>query len=72
MRELESRSEQELAIAIQQCYRHVFYPSRDRVGASEIDLAHSAIDMHSASDQPGAGQQQIVRALRDLRKLRLS
>ena len=71
VRELEARSEQELAIAIQQCYRHIFYPSRDRVGAGGVDLAHSAIDVHSASDQPGAGQQQIVRALRDLRKLRL-
>ena len=69
--ELEARSEQELAIAIQQCYRHIFYPSRDRVGRSSVDLAHSAIDMHSASDQPGAGQLQIERALRDLRKLRL-
>ena len=72
VRELEARSEQELAIAIQQCYRHVFYPSRNRVGVSDIDLAHSAIDIHSASDQPGAGQRQIVRALRDLKKLRLS
>ena len=72
VRELEARSEQELAIAVQQCYRHVFYPSRNRVGASDVDLAHSAIDMHSTSDQPGAGQQQIVRALRDLRKLRLA
>jgi len=72
VRELEARSEQELAIAIQQCYRHVFYPSRNRVGTSEVDLAHSAIDVHSASDQPGAGQQQISRALRDLKKLRLS
>ena len=72
VREMETRSEQELAIAIQQCYRHVFYPSRNRVGASDVDLAHSAIDVHSASDQPGAGQQQIVRALRDLKKLRLS
>ena len=72
VRELEARSEQELAIAIQQCYRHVFYPSRNRVGASDVDLAHSALDMHSTSDQPGAGQQQIVRALRDLRKLRLA
>ena len=71
VRELEVRSEQELAIAIQQCYRHVFYPSRNRVGDSEVDLAHSAIDVHSASDRPGDGQQQIVRVLRDLRKLRL-
>ena len=72
VRELEARSEQELAIAIQQCYRHVFYPSRNRVAASDVELAHSAIDVHSASDQPGAGQRQIVRALRDLNKLRLS
>ena len=72
VRELEARSEQELAIAIQQCYRHVFYPSRNRVAASDVELAHSAIDVHSASDQPGAGQRQIVRALRDLNKLRQS
>ena len=72
VREMEARSEQELAIAIQQCYRHVFYSSRNRIGASGVDLAHTAIDIHSASDRPGAGQQQIVRALRDLGKLRLS
>ena len=72
IREMEARSEQELAIAIQQCYRHVFYPSRNRVGTSDVDLAHSAIDIHSTSDRPGAGQQQVVRALRGLKKLRLS
>ena len=72
VREMEARSEQELAIAIQQCYRHVFYPSRNRVGTSDVELAHSAIDTHSTSDRPGAGQQQIVRTLRDLNKLRLS
>ena len=71
VRELEARSEQELAITVQQCYRHVFYPSRHRVGASGADLAHSAIDVHSTSDRPGVGQQQVVRALRDLGKLRL-
>ena len=72
VRELEARSEQELANAVQQCYRHLFYPSRDRVRGSSVDLAHSAIDTPSASDRPGAGQQQVVRALRDLGKLRLS
>ena len=71
VRELEARSEQELAISVQQCYRHVFYPSRHRVGASGADLEHSAIDVHSTSDRPGVGQQQVVRALRDLGKLRL-
>ena len=71
VRELEARSEQELALAVQHCYRHVFYPSRDRPGESGADLAHTAIDIQSASEQPGAGQQQVVRVLRDLRKLRL-
>ena len=68
--ELEARSEHELALAVQQCYRHVFYPSRHRVEGSDVDLAHSAIDTHSASDQPGAGQQHIARVLGDLNKLR--
>jgi hypothetical protein len=71
VREWEARSEQELAIAIQQCYRHIFYPSKNRVGDSLVDLAHSAIDIQSASEKPGSGQQQVVRALRDLKKLRL-
>ena len=39
IRELEARSEQELAIAVQQCYRHVFYPSRNRVGAVSAALS---------------------------------
>ncbi len=72
VREIDSRSESEVAIAIQQCYRHVFYPSRTRVPGATVDLAHSALDIHSASEKPGAGQQQVVRALRELRKLRTS
>ncbi len=72
VREWEARSEQELAISIQQCHRHIFYPSKNRVGTSPVDLAHSAVDIQSASEKPGSGQQQIVRSLRDLKKLRLS
>ena len=71
IRDREARSEQKLAIAIQQCYRHVFYPSRNRIGTHGVDLAHTAIDIPSASNQPGAGQQQVARALRDLKKLRV-
>ena len=69
--EMEARSEQELALAIQQAYRHVLYPSANRADP-DVALAHTAIDIHSASDQPGVGQRHIVRALRDLQKLRLA
>ena len=34
--------------------------------ASGVDLDHSVIDLPATSDQPGAGQQQVVRALREL------
>ena len=70
VRELESRSEAELAIAVQQCYRHVFYPSSNRLSSQGGDLAYTVIDTPSSSDRPGAGQQQVVRVLRDLNKLR--
>ena len=72
IRELEAGSEHALAIAIQQCYRHIFYPSRNRIEVSGADLDHSAIDLPASSAQPGAGQQQVVRALRELGKLRLA
>ncbi len=72
VRELESRSEAGLALAVQQCYRHVFYPSRNRLPSGDIDLAYTAIDTPSTSDRPGAGQRQVVRLLRDLNKLRTS
>ena len=71
VRELETKSEQMVAVSIQQCYRHVLYPSRNRIGSSTVDLAHSALDIPSASQKPGAGQNEIVRALRDQGKLRL-
>ncbi len=70
--QLEAASEKDLAISIQQCYRHVFYPSRNRVGSGTVDLAHTAMELPSVSDTPGSGQQQIVRALRELNKLRLA
>jgi hypothetical protein len=39
-----------------------------------VDLAHAAVDIHSASERPGSGQQQIERTLRESanQKLRLS
>ncbi|MCY4155850.1 MAG: DUF499 domain-containing protein [Gammaproteobacteria bacterium] len=71
VREREARSQHDLAITIQQCYRHVFCPSRFNIVTQGVDLAHTVIEMQSTSDQPGAGQRQIERALRELNKLRL-
>jgi hypothetical protein len=70
VREEESKSEAKVAIAVQQCFRHVFYPSSSRIGASTVSVAHTALDAHSVSEKPGAGQQQVVRQLREARKLR--
>jgi Protein of unknown function (DUF499) len=68
--ELEGNSERDVAAAIQQCYRHIFYPSRHRMGLSDVDLAHTAVDIPSAGERPGSGQLQVERTLRELGKLR--
>ncbi|MBR0679338.1 ATP-binding protein [Roseomonas eburnea] len=70
VREQEAKSEAEVAIAVQQCFRHIFFPSNLRIGSSTVSLAHTALEVHGASEKPGAGQQQVVRQLREARKLR--
>lgn len=57
------RSELDVALAIQQCYRHLLYPSRHRLDGAVVDLAHTAIEVEKASEKPGMGQQQVVSAL---------
>ncbi|MBR0761571.1 ATP-binding protein [Bradyrhizobium japonicum] len=69
--ELEKKSETEAAIAIQQCYRHILYPSRNALGGTgTVQLAHSVIDIQNASERPGSGQIQIVRQLQSQNKVR--
>ncbi len=72
VREEEAKSDAEIAIAIQQTFRHLFYPSQSRLPGAAVSLAHSALDIHSASEKPGSGQLQVVRALRDYQKLRVA
>ncbi|WP_295430572.1 DUF499 domain-containing protein [uncultured Thiodictyon sp.] len=64
-------SESDLAVAIQQCYRHVLYASKHRIEGANLDLAHTAIDMQGASNKPGQGQKQVIEILRANNKLRL-
>ncbi|MFW5655497.1 MAG: ATP-binding protein [Roseicyclus sp.] len=68
--ELESKAETEAAVAIQNCYRHLLYPSpRSLEGPGTTPLAHSAIDVQNASEKPGSGQLQVLRQLKAQRKL---
>lgn len=70
VQELWQRSDMELATAVQQCYRHLFFPSRNqRIEGAAVDLAHTAFEVSSASEKPGQGQQQVLRALADNQKL---
>lgn len=64
-------SKQRLALAVQQCYRHIFYPSRNRLEGISCDLAHTVVDIQTASDRPGDGQKQVVTQLQNAAKLRL-
>ena len=65
-------SKQQMAIAIQQAYRHVFYPSKTaRQEGAPVELAHTTVELQAASARPGSGQEQVVRVLIDMNKLRL-
>ncbi len=70
IREFDGKAEHALAEEIQQCYQHVFYPSRTRLPRTDVDLDHVALSVHQASDSPGAGQTQVLRTLRDHKKVR--
>ncbi len=71
IRRLFGEAERDVATAIQQAYRHVLYPSRARLEGATVDLEHAAVELPSAGAEPGKGQQQVVRVLRDNHKLRL-
>jgi len=58
-----------VAVAILQCYRHLFYPSNVPIGSSGAKLGHTTIELQNASDSPGNGQLHIKRALRAQKKL---
>lgn len=68
--EEEAKARAKVAIAVQQCFRHVFYPSDRHRQDSRVTLAHTALDTHSVSEKPGAGQDHVVRHLSDIGKLR--
>ena len=62
-------SELNVAIAVLQSYRHLFFPSNNALGSDKAKLAHTAVDLPSTSEHPGNGQKFIKRALRDQKKI---
>jgi len=55
--------------AIQLCYRHIFYPSRQAL-SPDTELAHSAVEVHQ-NDTLDNGQRPPTQVLRETNKLRL-
>jgi hypothetical protein len=65
LQELYRKSESDVAIGIQRCYRHIFFPSRLRVESSGVDLGHTALDYGTTAERPGDGQKHVVTYLRE-------
>jgi hypothetical protein len=59
----------DVAMAILQCYRHLFYPSSARMAGTQLDLGHTIIELSGAGDAPGNGQHQVERVLHEQKKL---
>ena len=70
VKERYGQAQQGFALAVQQCYRHVFYPERGQW--PKVPLTHAAITVTSASSEPGVGQKQVERVLREARELVLA
>lgn len=69
--ELERQSELELSLSVQNCYQHVFFPSKAGIKPSIAELAHTVVDIPEAANQLGDGHSQVVQHLRKQNELRL-
>lgn len=70
LKERYQKSRQELAIGIQQAYRHLFYPTNTvQQNGQNVTLAHTSIDLPNTAANPGSGQAHIIRILESLGKL---
>lgn len=67
VKERHGLAQKAFALAVQQAYRHVFYPERGPW--PEAPLVHAAITITNASSEPGVGQKQVERVLREAGEL---
>src|SRR5258708_2998837 len=59
----------DIALAILQCYRYLFYPSSSPMVGTQLPLGQTGIELSGAGDTPGNGQHQVQRVLHDQKKL---
>lgn len=69
VKEEDKKSRHYVATAVLQCYRHLFFPHHLAMPGSDLPVAHAVIEVHNASPDPGNGQAQVARVLRDHNKL---
>jgi hypothetical protein len=67
LRELKTEALHRAAVAVQQAYRHVFFPSGQALDNS--GLAHLVLETDNTAANPGDGQKAILRTLRDHQKI---
>lgn len=67
VKERHGLAQKAFALAVQQAYRHVFYPERGPW--PEAPLVHAAVTITNASSEPGVGQKQVERVLREAGEL---
>ncbi|GIU78629.1 MAG: hypothetical protein KatS3mg005_1867 [Bryobacteraceae bacterium] len=58
----------QIAQAILQCYRHVFYPSATPMAGTTLPLGHTILELTNP-DNPGNGQTHVERVLHEQKKL---
>ncbi len=68
IRELAQTAISDLAVSVQQCYRHILYPKVEQFEPG-ISLKHAVLDIPNTSADPGSGQKQVERYLHDVKKL---
>lgn len=59
----------DVAMAIHQCYRHLFYPSSSPMSGTSLPIGYTIIELSGAGDRPGDGQHQVQRVLHEQKKL---
>jgi hypothetical protein len=59
----------DVAMAILNCHRHLFYPSPSSMVGTNLPLGHTMIELSGPGDSIGNGQHQVERVLHEQRKL---